>query len=202
MKGKILLISGPSGSGKSTLLGRLLKEFPNTYFSISSTTREPRNGEIHGVNYYFVSEEDFKKGIENNEFLEWAKVHSNYYGTPLKPVEEALELGKTVIFDIDVQGFHLAKKIYGNNITSIFLTTKNRKDLESRLRHRAKDSEEIIQNRLLNAASEMGHMKEYKFLIINDDLEDAYKKLRAIFLVNEIKTKNLDLDEISKQWIN
>ena len=202
MKGKILLISGPSGSGKSTLLGRLLKEFPNTYFSISSTTRKPRNGEIHGVNYYFVSEEDFKKGIENNEFLEWAKVHSNYYGTPLKPVEEALELGKTVIFDIDVQGFHLAKKIYGNNITSIFLTTKNRKDLESRLRHRAKDSEEIIQNRLLNAASEMGHMKEYKFLIINDDLEDAYKKLRAIFLVNEIKTKNLDLDEISKQWIN
>ena len=109
MKGQILIVSGPSGSGKSTLLSRLLKEEKDLYFSISTTTRAPRQGEAHGVNYYFTDEKEFKKGIDEGEFLEWACVHNNYYGTSLKPVLRALDAGKIAIFDIDVQGFNIAK---------------------------------------------------------------------------------------------
>ena len=124
MSGQILLISGPSGSGKSTLLSRLMSEFDNIYFSISSTTRPPRDGEKDGVDYHFISVDEFKKGIDNGKFLEWANVHKNYYGTSLEPVEKALKDNKVVIFDIDIQGYYLAMKEYNDIITSVFITTK------------------------------------------------------------------------------
>lgn len=202
MKGQILIISGPSGSGKSTLLNRLLNEENDLYFSISSTTRAPRQGETDGVNYYFTSEDEFKKGIDADEFLEWACVHGNYYGTSLKPVLKALEEGKIAIFDIDVQGFNIAKSKFAQNITSVFITTASKNELKSRLQNRGTDSAETIEKRLINAVGEMEHILEYDFFLINDDLQNCYENLRGILRSMRLKTSNLDAKEIINKWNN
>ena len=202
MKGQILIISGPSGSGKSTLLNRLLKEENDLYFSISSTTRAPRQGETDGVNYYFTSEDEFKKGIDADEFLEWACVHGNYYGTSLKPVLKALKEGKIAIFDIDVQGFNIAKSKFAKNITSIFITTASKNELKSRLQNRGTDSAETIEKRLINAVGEMEHILEYDYFLINDDLQNCYENLRGILRSMRLKTSNLDAKEIINKWNN
>ena len=202
MKGQILIISGPSGSGKSTLLNRLLKEESDLYFSISSTTRAPRQGETEGVNYYFISEDEFKKGIDADEFLEWACVHGNYYGTSLKPVLNALEEGKIAIFDIDVQGFNIAKSKFAKNITSVFITTASKNELKSRLQNRGTDSAETIEKRLINAVGEMEHILEYDYFLINDDLQNCYENLRGILRSMRLKTSNLDAKEIINKWNN
>ena len=202
MKGQILIISGPSGSGKSTLLNRLLKEESDLYFSISSTTRAPRQGETEGVNYYFISEDEFKKGIDADEFLEWACVHGNYYGTSLKPVLNALEEGKIAIFDIDVQGFNIAKSKFAKNITSVFITTASKNELKSRLQNRGTDSAQTIEKRLINAVGEMEHILEYDYFLINDDLENCYENLRGILRSMRLKTSNLDTKEIINKWNN
>ena len=202
MKGQILIISGPSGSGKSTLLSRLLKEENDLYFSISSTTRAPRQGETEGVNYYFTSEDEFKKGIDADEFLEWACVHGNYYGTSLKPVLKALEEGKIAIFDIDVQGFNIAKSKFAQNITSAFITTASKNELKSRLQNRGTDSAETIEKRLINAVGEMEHILEYDYFLINDDLQNCYENLRGILRSMRLKTSNLDAKEIINKWNN
>lgn len=202
MKGQILIISGPSGSGKSTLLNRLLKEESDLYFSISSTTRAPRQGETEGVNYYFISEDEFKKGIDADEFLEWACVHGNYYGTSLKPVLNALEEGKIAIFDIDVQGFNIAKSKFAKNITSVFITTASKNELKSRLQNRGTDSAETIEKRLINAVGEMEHILEYDYFLINDDLQSCYENLHGILRSMRLKTSNLDAKEIINKWNN
>lgn len=202
MLGKILVISGPSGSGKTTLISRLLEEEKNIFFSISSTTRELRYGEKNGVNYYYISEEEFKKSIENNEFLEWAIVHKNYYGTLLKPINEALESGKIVIFDIDVQGFNLIKDKFKDIITSVFITTLNQNELKKRLIKRGLDETQIIKRRLMNAITEMSHIKEYDYFLINDDFKKTYKALKAIFRSINYKTSDLDLRKIIDNWID
>ena len=202
MKGQILIVSGPSGSGKSTLLNRLLKEENDLYFSISSTTRAPRQGETDGVNYYFTSEDEFKKGIDADEFLEWACVHGNYYGTSLKPVLKALEEGKIAIFDIDVQGFNIAKSKFAKNITSVFITTASKNELKSRLQNRGTDSAETIEKRLINAVGEMEHILEYDYFLINDDLQNCYENLRGILRSMRLKTSNLDAKEIINKWNN
>lgn len=202
MKGQILIVSGPSGSGKSTLLSRLLKEENDLYFSISSTTRAPRQGETDGVNYYFTSEDEFKKGIDADEFLEWACVHGNYYGTSLKPVLKALEEGKIAIFDIDVQGFNIAKSKFAKNITSVFITTASKNELKSRLQNRGTDSAETIEKRLINAVGEMEHILEYDYFLINDDLQSCYENLRGILRSMRLKTSNLDAKEIINKWNN
>ena len=202
MKGQILIISGPSGSGKSTLLNRLLKEENDLYFSISSTTRAPRQGETDGVNYYFTSEDEFKKGIDADEFLEWACVHGNYYGTSLKPVLKALKEGKIAIFDIDVQGFNIAKSKFAKNITSVFITTASKNELKSRLQNRGTDSAETIEKRLINAVGEMEHILEYDYFLVNDDLQSCYENLRGILRSMRLKTSNLDAKEIINKWNN
>ena len=202
MKGQILIISGPSGSGKSTLLNRLLNEENDLYFSISSTTRAPRQGETDGVNYYFTSEDEFKKGIDADEFLEWACVHGNYYGTSLKPVLKALEEGKIAIFDIDVQGFNIAKSKFAKNITSVFITTASKNELKSRLQNRGTDSAQTIEKRLINAVGEMEHILEYDYFLINDDLQSCYENLRVILRSMRLKTSNLDAKEIINKWNN
>ena len=202
MKGQILIVSGPSGSGKSTLLGRLLKEENDLYFSISSTTRAPRQGETEGVNYYFINKDEFKKGIDADEFLEWACVHGNYYGTSLKPVLKALKEGKIAIFDIDVQGFNIAKSKFAQNITSVFITTASKNELKSRLQNRGTDSAETIEKRLINAVGEMEHILEYDYFLINDDLQNCYENLRGILRSMRLKTSNLDAKEIINKWNN
>ena len=200
MKGQILLISGPSGSGKSTLINRLMKEEKDIYFSISCTTREIRQGEKDGVDYYFLSVDEFKKGIENGEFLEWALVHKNYYGTSLRPVLEAFEENKVVIFDIDVQGFDIAISKFKDEITSVFITTKSSTELRTRLEKRGTNSQEDIERRLNNAVGEMSHIKDYDFLLINDDLEQTYDKFKSIFKSLKCRTKYANLSEFIDKW--
>lgn len=202
MRGQILLLSGPSGSGKSTVLSRLFAEFSNVYFSISSTTRSPRAGEKDGINYHFISLEEFEKDIKDGLFLEWASVHGNYYGTSLKPVLEALNDDKIVVFDIDVQGYFLAQKKYAKQITSVFLTTKNATQLENRLKNRASETQDSIKERLKNASKEMEYIDKYDYIIINDDVNKAYDELRAIFISIGLKSSNIKADEFLKIWNN
>lgn len=202
MKGQILLASGPSGSGKSTLLNRLLKEEKDLYFSISSTTRKPRQGEVEGVNYYYVSEEEFKKDIDEGNFLEWAYVHKNYYGTPLKPILKAFKEGKIAIFDIDVQGFNIARDKFADIITSVFITTANKNELKKRLEGRGTDDAKTIENRLINAVGEMEHILEYDYFLVNDDIEKSYENLKAILKSMRLKSENINLRETIDSWIN
>lgn len=202
MSGQILIVSGPSGSGKSTLIERLMKEENNIYFSISSTTRKIRAGEKNDVNYHYISVSDFEKGIKEGEFLEYAVVHKNYYGTSIKPVLAALEAGKSVIFDIDVQGFDIVRKKFDEEITSVFITTKTKNELEKRLKKRGSNDEKDIERRLYNAAIEMQHIKDYDYFLINDDLANSYRAFKAIFRSMKFKTKNLNVAQIAENWID
>ncbi|WP_180674097.1 guanylate kinase [Helicobacter sp. 13S00477-4] len=170
--GGILILSGPSGAGKSTLCKHLQENIKNIYFSISTTTRRPRDGEEDGRHYYFVSKDDFVKGIKENKFLEWAQVHNNYYGTALTPIKKALEDEKLVIFDVDVQG-HKQIKDYYKNARSVFVITKNRTILKDRLCLRQTDSEEVISLRLKHADEEVKYIDEFDYLLINDEIEAA-----------------------------
>ena len=201
-KGAILILSGPSGSGKSTLLKEVYKDISDYYFSISTTTREPRTGEENGVDYLFTSKEEFEKDIQNDDFLEYAKVHDNYYGTSLKPIKEALEQGKLVIFDIDVQGHEIVRNKLDSIVTSVFITTPSLTLLEERLNARNTDSIEIIEKRINNAKIEVGFFQDYDYLIINDDLETAAKELVCIANIARIKTKLFDKEKIVSNWLN
>ncbi len=175
MKGKLIIVSGPSGSGKSTVT-KIVKEKLNIPLSISATTRKPREGEIEGKDYYFLSEEEFLKKIEQDEFYEYANVHGNYYGTLKKTVEDNLNKGLNVILEIDVQGALIAKEKKKDAVL-VFFRTENMEILEKRLRNRKTDSEEVIQTRLKNALSELEYENKYNYTIVNDDIEDSVKKL-------------------------
>ena len=199
-KGAILILSGPSGCGKSTLLKEIYKNIDNYYFSISTTTRAPRTGEKDGVDYYFVNKESFEKDIEDGNFLEWAKVHDNYYGTSLKPIVEALNEGKLVIFDIDVQGHKIVRKKLNSQVTSVFITTPSLTILKDRLYSRNSDSKDIIEKRLINAKEEINSFLDYDYLIVNDDLEKATKEILAIANTARIKSKLFDKEALLNSW--
>lgn len=196
---KVVIISGPSGSGKSSLCKELLKGFSNIYFSVSSTTRKIRDGEVDGVHYNFISLDDFNDGINNGVFLEYAKVHNHYYGTQKYQVVDAINNKKIVLFDIDIQGQIAIKKHYPN-ATSIFITTSNDKILESRLRNRATEESDIIQRRLFNAKEELKHIDLFDFLIINDDFNLALDGLVSIVKSMDFKNSDFAVSEILKNW--
>jgi len=199
-KGAILLLSGPSGCGKSSLLKKLYQVIDNYYFSISTTTRLPRVGEKDGVDYYFVTKEEFIQDIEEGGFLEWAEVHGNYYGTSLKPINKALELGKLVIFDIDVQGFEQVITKLQDITTTVFITTPTLSELEKRLTSRGTDSADVIEKRIKNAQDEIKYTQKYDYLIINDNLDEAADKLIAVAKSALIKAKMFDNDTLVKIW--
>ncbi len=199
-KGAILLISGPSGCGKSSLLKEVYKTIDNYYFSISTTTRKPRTGEVDGVDYFFIDTAEFIADIDNGDFLEWAEVHGNYYGTSLKPINKALEQGKLVIFDIDVQGFEQVTKILKEITTTVFITTPSLIELESRLNNRGTDSSEVISKRILNAKKEIEYIDRYDYLIINDNLEVAAKQLTSIAISSLTKSSLFTKDDIVNSW--
>ena len=201
-KGAILILSGPSGCGKSTLLKEVYKDISDYYFSISTTTRAPRVGEVNGVDYFFVTKEEFEKDIEKDNFLEFAKVHDNYYGTSLTPINKALEDGKLVIFDIDVQGHEIVRSKLNSIVTSVFITTPSLKVLEERLNARNTDSSDIIEKRIKNAKGEVEFFQDYDYLIINDNLEIAAKELVCIANITRIKTKLYEKDKIISNWLN
>jgi guanylate kinase len=201
-KGAILLLSGPSGCGKSSLLNELYKEIDNFYFSISTTTRKPRDGEKDGIDYFFVSKDEFEKDIDDGYFLEYATVHGNYYGTSLKPIISSLNDAKLVILDIDVQGYEIVKKQKLKNlITSVFITTPTLKELEKRLISRGTDTNQVIQQRMQNATSEIEQISIYDYFIVNDDLEKSAQLLISIARTALVKTKLLNTNNIIKQWI-
>jgi guanylate kinase len=201
-KGAILIISGPSGCGKSSLLKELYKEIDDYYFSISTTTRLPREGEQHGVDYFFVSYEEFEKDIEDGQFLEHATVHGNYYGTSLRPIIQALNDGKLVIFDIDVQGQAIVKQKLRDVTTSVFITTPSLKELENRLTSRGTDSIEVIQKRIKNAKEEITQISRYDYFIVNDNLEQATSQLLGVAQACRVKNTLFDLDEFISNWHN
>ncbi|TLD97301.1 guanylate kinase [Helicobacter jaachi] len=179
-QGAVLIISGPSGCGKSTLTKSLLETMPEVYFSISTTTRPIREGERDGVHYHFVSKEQFLQDIKDNVFLEWAEVHTNYYGTSLKPVKQALADDKIVLFDVDVQGHKSIKEYFGDFAKSVFITTKNKDILRQRLSDRQTDDAQTIEFRLIQAHNEMQHIGNFDYVIINDDINASKDALIAI----------------------
>ena len=201
-KGAILIISGPSGCGKSTLLKEVYKEITDYYFSISTTTREPREGEENGVDYFFVSKEEFQEDIKSGHFLEWAEVHGNYYGTSLRPIKKALEKGQLVIFDIDVQGHDIVQKKLGDIVTSVFITTPSLMELEDRLNSRNTDTYAVISKRVENAKHEIKFFQKYNYFIVNDDLMEASKNLVSIAKITRIKSKLFDKEEVPSIWIS
>jgi guanylate kinase len=202
IKGAILILSGPSGCGKSTLLKNVYKDISDYYFSISTTTREPRVGEKEGIDYFYVSKEEFEEDIKNGHFLEWAEVHGNYYGTSLKPIHKALKKAKLVIFDIDIQGHEIVRKKLNDIVTSVFITTPSLEILETRLTSRNTDEPKVISKRLDNARFEIKSFQKYDYFIINDDLEKASKELVAIANITRIKSKIFNKENIIKNWIN
>ncbi|MFA5233048.1 MAG: guanylate kinase [Sulfurimonas sp.] len=198
--GAILVLSGPSGAGKSSLLNEVINDIGECYFSISTTTRPIRNGEIDGVHYHFVSEAEFKKDIDEDFFLEYAFVHGNYYGTSIKPVKEALNAGKLVLFDIDVQGNAVVTNRLGDITTSVFITPPTLSELKNRLESRKTDSKEVIDRRVEMAKKEIQRISEYDFLIVNDNLQEAAKTLRVIANAARVKIPGNEINDFVRSW--
>jgi len=202
MQGAILVLSGPSGAGKSTIINHASDNIGEYYFSISTTTRQPRTGEKNGVDYYFVTHTEFEEGIKAGDFLEYATVHGNYYGTSLKPVNKALEAGKLVIFDIDVQGHRLVRAKMGDYVTSAFITPPTLSELEKRLYARATDDKSIIERRVENAKEEIHALNEFDFVIINDKISRASAQFATIANAARLKQNSEELEKFVKIWNN
>ena len=178
--GKIFVISAPSGAGKTTLVGMLKERFPFLAESVSCTTRKPRKNEVDGVDYFFLSTEEFFKKREAGLFAEWAEVHDNFYGTPLDFLQKQLDSGKDIICDIDYQGAINIKKAFPDEAVLILVLPPSMEELESRLRLRATDDPEVIKMRLHNAKNEILHYPHFDFVVVNNDLNTALNQLSAI----------------------
>jgi len=201
MSGAILVLSGPSGAGKSTIINAAADEIGEYYFSISTTTRSPRMGEVDGRDYFFVSKETFEEDIKAGNFLEYALVHGNYYGTSLIPVRSALEEGKLVIFDIDVQGHRLVRTKLNDITTSVFIVPPTLSELENRLRLRCTDDEVVISKRLENAQKEIRAVGEYDFAILNDDIASAAADFTIIAKAARLKRSKDEEKDFIGQWL-
>ena len=182
-KGKMIIVSAPSGSGKSTIVQWLMKEHPELrlYFSISCTSRPPRGTEQHGVEYFFLSPEEFRERIENNEFLEYEEVYANrFYGTLKAQVERQLEEGQNVVFDVDVKGGVNIKRFYGERAMSLFIQPPSVGELRRRLEGRGTDTPEAIESRLAKAEYEMTFAPQFDHVVVNDDLDAAKAETLAL----------------------
>ena len=186
--GKTFIISGPSGVGKSTVLRELLRDRDDLYFSISATTRTPREGEINGVHYHFINVDRFREMIQEDEFLEYAEYVGNFYGTPKRYVDEAMAQGKDVILDIEVQGA-LQVTSKRPDTVRIFIAPPSWKELERRLKDRGTDDPDKVQKRLLRAKVEFQTAHTYDYFVINDTVEEAVRELDAIITAEHCKPK-------------
>ncbi len=186
------VMSSPSGAGKTTITRALLKNNKDLEMSVSATTRTRRAGEVHGQDYYFVSTDEFSGMIDNDDMLEHAKVFDNYYGTPRSAVEQALDAGKDVIFDIDWQGAQQLSQIAEEDLVKVFILPPSRQVLEGRLRNRSRDTHETdeqIHHRMSKATDEISHYAEYDYVIINDDIDEAIKRAQAILDGERLKRR-------------
>ena len=188
--GQLFVISAPSGAGKSSLIQKIINNFENIELSISATTRSPREGEVDGKHYFFVTENEFNSMKEDDAFIEYALVHNYQYGTLRKYIDEKLSKGINIICDIDVQGFKLIQRD-GIDHTSIFIIPPNIEELEKRLLKRGLDSENVIGTRLKNAKEELKYAEEFNFRVLNDNFDQAYKEIVNI-IVNGKLIKNKD----------
>ena len=181
MKGKLIIFSAPSGAGKTTIVRHLLNRIFNLEFSVSATSRSPRYNETHGKDYYFLSEKEFKQKIENNEFLEWEEVYKGiYYGSLKSEVDRIRNLGKNVIFDVDVVGGLNIKKFYGNEALAVFVQPPSVEELRKRLISRSTETEEKIQMRIAKAEHELSFANHFDKLVTNNDLEQACREAENI----------------------
>lgn len=187
-KGRLYIISAPSGAGKSTLCSMLINKYPAVMYSISYTTRAPRGNEQNGKEYFFINKAQFENMAANNDFLEWAEVHGNYYGTSKTQIEDALKQGIDILLDIDPQGAMQLKKKLNGKATFIFIAAPSLQELKSRLEKRGTDKAENIALRLENAKKEVEYFDKYDYLIINDASDDAFKKLETVYLAEKLRT--------------
>ncbi len=193
--GQLFILSAPSGAGKTTILKKVMEQVTHLAFSVSHTTRLPRNGEENGVDYHFVSVDDFLLMQGQDLFLEWAEVHGNYYGTSRPSVLEQLKLGQDIILDIDIQGAAIIARDKSVQAVTVFVAPPSLAELENRLRGRGTDSNETIELRLKNVAKEMSVAGEYDYLVINDNLEDAVSTLQAVIIAERSRGHRLPTGE-------
>ncbi|WP_410521606.1 guanylate kinase [Candidatus Tisiphia endosymbiont of Nedyus quadrimaculatus] len=198
-KGLAIILSSPSATGKSSLARAILKIDSNLRLSVSATTRRPRTDEVDGVSYYFKTKEEFNKLIEQDVFLEYANIYNNYYGTPKKVVEDLLNQGLDVLFDIDWQGTKLIKKTLPNVIT-IFILPPSPSILQQRIKDRGQDSKESIKLRMKLATQEVYYAKQYDYVVINDDFDTTLETIYSIITAERSKRIRLDLGKFYNDW--
>lgn len=197
--GLLLVLSAPSGAGKTTLARRLEREFPKARFSISYTTRAPRGQEKDGVDYHFIDAGTFRQMVDRGEFIEWAEVHDNYYGSSRRLIEEAFTSRGIAVFDIDVQGGLKIKSRFPDAVL-VFILPPSMEELERRLRGRGTDKDETIHRRMLAARTEIERgLESYDYLIINDSLDQAFLELRSVVIAEEARRGRVDLPRLNLQ---
>lgn len=185
-EGLLLVVSGPSGAGKGTICRGLMAKYHQIRYSVSATTRQPRQGEVDGQHYFFLTKEKFEKMINEGEFLEWASVYDNYYGTPKKKVLDALAQGQDIILEIDIQGALKVKKEFPEAVF-IFVVPPSLEELRDRIVGRATDSEEVIEKRLNCAGKELTYVDKYDYVIVNDDINVAIQKLESVIIAEKCR---------------
>ena len=199
-RGILFIISAPSGTGKTTLCKQIAASLPGLWHSVSYTTRKPRPGEESGREYFFIEETVFQGMVERNEFMEYAQVYGNWYGTPRRTLMEKMEQGVDVLLEIDVQGaLQIKKKI--DDAVYIFILPPSMDTLRSRLQSRASDSQEEILRRLQKVKEEVWSVREYYYIVRNDDLAQSLRELQSIFLAERLKTKRLDMNWLEQNFI-
>ena len=186
-RGVLFVLSSPSGAGKSTIARKLLAAEDDLVMSVSATTRAPRPGETDGKEYHFVDLEEFRRMVADHEFLEWAQVFDNRYGTPRAPVEAMLSAGKDVLFDIDWQGAQQLFQIAGGDVVRVFILPPSMAELRQRLVSRNTDSADVIEGRMARAAAEVSHWDGYDYVLVNDDVEDCFRKVQTILAAERLR---------------
>lgn len=200
-KGLLLVVSGPSGAGKGTICKALLNKNDQIKLSVSATTRKPRNGEVHGVNYFFIEKEEFNKMIENGEFLEHAQIYDNFYGTPKAAIIECLEKGQDVILEIEMQGARQIKEVYPEGVF-IFVLPPSLEELKSRIVGRGTETQEEIEKRFSCAFEEINQIVNYDYFIVNEDIEKSVNDVEAIISAEKNKVtryKNNIIDKFKEE---
>lgn len=199
-RGLLYIVSAPSGTGKTTLCKQIVQLVPNLWHSVSCTTRQPRPGEEHGREYFFLDDRTFQNMIERQEFVEWARVYGHWYGTPRRAITDKLDQGVDVLLEIDSQGATQIKKKFEDGIY-IYILPPSLRVLKTRLQMRAGDSEEEITRRLKKAREEVWSYREYYYIVRNDDLKQSLKEMESIFIAERIKTKRLDIGWLEANFI-